>query len=67
MPNSPLHSRFVCPCCGYPTLDEMGSYDICELCGWEDSGQGDANADEVRGGPNSGYSLTEARQNFLKY
>ncbi len=40
-------------------------YDICELCRWEDDGQGDASADEVWGGPNALYSLTQARRNFL--
>jgi hypothetical protein len=62
-----ITSRFACPCCGYPTLDELANYEICELCNWEDDGQGDAEANEVWGGPNSDYSLTEARQNFLKY
>lgn len=58
---------FLCPCCGYPTLSERGGYEICSLCFWEDDGQDDPNADEVWGGPNSDYSLTEARQNFRKY
>ncbi|HEY6234893.1 MAG TPA: CPCC family cysteine-rich protein, partial [Candidatus Elarobacter sp.] len=38
--------------------------DICDLCWWEDDGQDDPNADHVAGGPNSDYSLTEARHNF---
>lgn len=59
-----IYSRFKCPCCGYPTLDERAAYDICVLCNWEDDGQDDPNADEVWGGPNAGYSLTEARKNF---
>lgn len=58
---------FPCPCCGYPTLHERGGYEICELCFWEDDGQDDPRADEVWGGPNGRYSLTEARQNFRKY
>jgi hypothetical protein len=57
----------VCPCCGYPTLSARGMFDICCLCGWEDDGQDDRNADAVRGGPNSDYSLTEARRNFIDY
>ncbi len=56
--------REKCPCCGYPTLSERGIYDICELCNWEDDGQDDPYADEVWGGPNKDYSLTEARKNF---
>jgi hypothetical protein len=62
-----LDSRFQCPCCGYPTLNEFASYEICELCNWEDDGQSDKDADEVRGGPNSDYSLTEARHNFAQF
>lgn len=58
---------FICPCCNYPTLTERGGYDICRLCFWEDDGQDDSCADEVWGGPNSDYSLTEARENFKKH
>jgi hypothetical protein len=57
----------ACPCCLYPTLRERGGYDICCLCDWEDDGQDDADADDVRGGPNGSYSLTEARENFRRY
>ncbi len=54
----------ACPCCGCPTLAERQTYEICVICGWEDDGQDDADADEVRGGPNGSYSLTTARTNF---
>lgn len=63
MPPSP-GKFYSCPCCGYPTLPERGGYDICELCDWEDDGQDDPHADEVWGGPNGTYSLSQARQNF---
>jgi hypothetical protein len=66
-PPSFLASRLNCPCCGYPTLSERNAYEICELCNWEDDGQDDESAEEVWGGPNSDYSLAEARQNFKKY
>lgn len=59
--------RVTCPCCGYPTLDERGTYDICELCNWEDDGQDDDDSAVCQGGPNGGYSLDQARENFLKY
>ena len=55
-----------CPCCGYPTLDVRGDYEICLLCDWEDDGQDSDQATEVWGGPNGDYSLEEARNNFLK-
>jgi hypothetical protein len=65
---SPRKDQYVaCPCCRYPTLTERGSYDICCLCNWEDDGQDDADADDVWGGPNGSYSLSEARENFRRY
>ncbi|MFD1888237.1 CPCC family cysteine-rich protein [Paenibacillus wenxiniae] len=60
-------NRYTCPCCGYLTLDERGAYDICYLCDWQDDRQDDPDADQVRGGPNGHYSLTEARANFKKF
>ncbi|MFF1770133.1 CPCC family cysteine-rich protein [Streptomyces sp. NPDC058249] len=30
---------YGCPCCGFLTLDERGSYEICPVCFWEDDGQ----------------------------
>lgn len=56
--------REKCPCCGFLTLQERRSYEICALCDWEDDGQGDSNANEIFGGPNWDYSLIEARRNF---
>lgn len=41
-----------------------GGFEICPVCFWEDDGQGDADADVIRGGPNGGLSLTQARLNF---
>ncbi|GHT87538.1 hypothetical protein AGMMS49543_23860 [Betaproteobacteria bacterium] len=66
-PASSLTARMNCPCCGYPTLPERNAYEICELCNWEDDGQDEENAEEVCGGPNSDYSLAEARKNFKLY
>lgn len=34
------------------------------MCFWEDDGQDDHDADEIRSGPNRGLSLSEARRNF---
>jgi hypothetical protein len=65
--SSILESRENCPCCHYPTLTQRNEYEICELCDWEDSGHDDPFADEICGGPNSDYSLTEARVNYKLY
>ena len=52
-----IERAFLCPVCEYPTIYEPGGYEICDLCSWEDD-------DFDRGGPNGGYTLTEAKQNF---
>jgi hypothetical protein len=57
---------FTCPGCGYPTLTERGSYEICDVCNWEDDNQDDDEADKVWGGPNANLSLTENRINIGK-
>lgn len=54
------HKFFTCPSCGFPTLNERGGYDICNICDWEDDGQDDSHADKILGGPNR-ISLTESR------
>jgi hypothetical protein len=57
---------YPCPCCGFVTLPERGGDDICPVCFWEDDGQDDHDADEVRGGPNYALSLTVARANYRR-
>lgn len=56
-----------CPCCDCKNLGERGGYEICQVCGWEDDGQDDDTADEVRGGPNGALSLTQARANYRQF
>lgn len=60
-------TRVACPCCGYLTLEDGADYEICAVCFWEDDGQGEDEADEVRGGPNYDLSLTQARKNFAEF
>jgi hypothetical protein len=57
----------VCPCCKFSTLNENGGFEICLICWWEDDGQNDNNANVVRGGPNSHYSLARAQKNFAEH
>ena len=54
----------ACPCCRESTLDGRGMYEICPVCGWEDDGQDDQDAEDVRGGPNGTISLAEARRRY---
>jgi hypothetical protein len=58
---------YHCPCCDYPTLASRGSFEICQVCYWEDDGQDDHDADRIRGGPNEAFNLTEARANFAAF
>lgn len=57
---------FGCPCCGYATVSEPGSYEICPICFWEDDGQDDSLADEELGDPNR-VSLTQGRIDYLTF
>ena len=52
----------TCPVCGYLTLNERDSFEICQICFWEDDGIDDYEAD-VESGPNH-MSLNEARLKF---
>ncbi|CAG9623734.1 CPCC family cysteine-rich protein [Sutcliffiella rhizosphaerae] len=58
--------KYTCPCCGYKTLEEEppGTYEICEICFWEDDAyqykyQNETGANDV--------SYREAQRNFLKF
>lgn len=62
-----FNDRYLCPCCYMPTLTAPAAYEICSLCFWEDDGQDTDDADDLRGGPNGNYTLTEARTNFVTY
>lgn len=56
--------KYLCPCCNFPHFMDDPHYAICIVCGWEDDGQTDHDADKVLGGPNGDLSLTKARENF---
>ncbi|MGH9606971.1 MAG: CPCC family cysteine-rich protein [Terracidiphilus sp.] len=57
-------NRFRCPCCGYRTLETAGALALCPVCWWEDDGQEDEDAAEVRQTVNGQLSLKEARAHF---
>ena len=59
-------TRFRCPCCGYRTLDAPGAMALCAVCWWEDDGQEDADAAEVRLTVNGQLSLAEARASYAR-
>ncbi|MEJ0049461.1 MAG: CPCC family cysteine-rich protein [Rhodospirillales bacterium] len=43
---------YRCPCCRSLTLCSRAQDEICPVCYWEDDGQDDHDADQIRGGPN---------------
>jgi len=56
---------FPCPCCGELTRSEKdyGTFDICDVCGWEDDNV-QADDPDYEGGANR-PSLNQARQNYI--
>lgn len=60
----PVETRFRCPCCGYKTLETAGALALCPVCWWEDDGQEDEDAAEIRLTVNGQLSLSEAREHF---
>lgn len=57
-------AEYPCPCCGYLVFDEEpGSYDICEVCGWEDD-LSQLRFATTGGGPNHA-ALVACQQQFI--
>ena len=59
--------RFRCPCCGHKTLAAPAALGLCPVCWWEDDGQEDEDASEVRLTVNGQLSLAEARAHYATY
>lgn len=57
-------SLFKCPCCGSETIGELGEYEICIVCKWEDDPVQSDDPDYA-GGANH-ISLNEARKIWLQ-
>ncbi|KAF1061508.1 MAG: hypothetical protein GAK45_02202 [Pseudomonas citronellolis] len=57
---------YTCPCCGHFSFgDPPGSYEICEICFWEDDHLQLCFPD-AHGGAN-GVSLIEAQVNYVQW
>jgi hypothetical protein len=65
--DTPLGRRFACPCCGYLTLGRapMGTYELCEVCFWEEDGIQLREPDYT--GSANHTSLNDARIYFRKH
>lgn len=53
-----------CPVCGKYEFEGYGSFDVCDVCNWEDDPVQEKNPDE-EGGANS-MSLNQARAAWAK-
>jgi hypothetical protein len=61
-----VQARFRCPCCGYKTLEAPEALGLCPVCWWEDDGQEDSDAEDVRLTVNGALSLNEAREHYTR-
>jgi hypothetical protein len=61
-----VETRYRCPCCGYRTLEVPGALALCPVCWWEDDGQEDDDASEVRLTVNGELSLRAARVHYAE-
>ncbi len=61
-----VETRFRCPCCGSRTLEAPEAMGLCPVCWWEDDGQDDEDAGEVRLTVNGTLSLTQARAHYAQ-
>lgn len=64
--HSDVETRYRCPCRGYRKLALPEALELCPVCWWEDDGQEDHDASEVRLIVNGNLSLEEARLHFAQ-
>ena len=59
--------KYACPCCGYYTYDHKpnGTYEICEVCFWEDDPI--QLKDPYYAGGANRVSLVQGRINFKRF
>jgi len=62
--NKTVEKDMMCPCCGKYKLEEIGEYEICSVCGWEDDPVQRKDPD-FEGGANE-KSLNQAREDFKR-
>ena len=53
-----------CPVCGKYEFETINSFDICEICGWEDDGYQERHPDEECCA--NQMSLNQAKEAFAK-
>ena len=61
-----IATLYRCPCCGCRTLEAPAALGLCPVCWWEDDGQEDSDAADVRLTVNGQLSLAEARDSYVR-
>lgn len=61
-----MKEKVTCPVCAYETLDSFASFDICDICFWEDDYVNRDNP-SYKDGTNGQLSLWEAQKNFMEF
>lgn len=64
--HSHVNTLFRCPCCGYRTLEAPSVMELCPVCWWEDDGQEDGDAEDIRLTVNGELSLLQARSHYAE-
>lgn len=59
-----FRKKYRCPVCGKHYFEEIGAYEICPVCGWEDDPLQRREPD-FEGGANR-LSLNEARKEYME-
>lgn len=62
-PESVPADLLPCPCCGHRTLPELGQYELCPVCFWEDDPNQSRQPSSTNGA--NGKSLVESQQSYL--
>ncbi|MDR6821158.1 hypothetical protein J2X76_006364 [Neorhizobium sp. 2083] len=57
------HGKYACACCDNYTIDVPGTYEICEICYWEDDPV-QLEEPDLPGGANS-LSLNQAKRSWF--
>jgi hypothetical protein len=57
-------ANYPCPCCGHLTVNDERTYDLCDVCFWENDLDQLANPTSSKGA--NGYSLIDGQETFIR-
>lgn len=63
---SPVDQLFPCPVCGSHTIGDPGTYEICDVCGWEDDPVQSADAGYAGGANVESLNDAKARWQLMQ-